>query len=80
MPSRSATAMLALLPEAHLHSTRWNPRSWKTQSTITRTARVTSPLPVAAGSSQQPASATPCPASMVRNSTPPTSAPRSRMP
>ncbi len=81
MPRRRATAMLGAFAEGTCHSTRWMPRSSTAQSIRTRTARVTSPRPTAAGSSQQPASAVPCTTSIVRRSTPPTSVPSAvRMP
>ncbi len=80
MPSRRATAMLGPLAAETIHSTRWMPRSSTAQSMITRTALVTSPLPAADGSSQQPASALPRGTSMVRKMTPPTSLASAQMP
>ncbi|KIX79554.1 hypothetical protein SF12_04330 [Streptomyces sp. MBRL 601] len=80
MPRRRATAMLGSLSVATCHSTRRIPRTVNAQSMIARQARVTRPRPTPAGSSQQPASATPCTGSKVRKRTPPTSVPSSQIP
>ncbi|MDH6114574.1 hypothetical protein P3T34_006789 [Kitasatospora sp. MAP12-44] len=79
-PSRRAVLRLRVLAESVCQVIRPTPRSRNAQSISTPAARVTSPRPSAAGSSQQPTSATPAVGSMETNMTPPTSTPSNRMP
>lgn len=72
--------MLRVLPAATHHSTRLIPRSVNAQSISRRHARVTSPCPWPAASSQQPTSQVPASLSKRGNMTPPTRVPSSQIP
>ena len=73
MPSRRATAELAVFSGEQRHSTRWMPRTSNAQSIIARTASVTSPRPRTSSLSHTPISHVEQARSNTRNRVPPTS-------